>query len=125
MVSADSQTRHRTMLITGATGFIGSRLAGVALNRQYVVRSLSRSDWTGPPPVPREQRYRGSLPEAIPGEVMQGVDVVVHFAACVDEAEKIAMAVNVEGSTSLAAMGTKVTLQCFIDLLLQFSQPAT
>ena len=123
MVSADSQTRHRTMLITGATGFIGSRLAGVALNRQYVVRSLSRSDWTGPPAVPREQRYRGSLPEAIPGEVMQGVDVVVHCAACVDEGEKIATAVNVDGSTRLAALAIKEGVESFIYLSSQSSRP--
>src|SRR5437660_12445475 len=99
MVSADSQTRHRTMLITGATGFIGSRLAGDALNRQYVVRSLSRSDWTGPPAVPREQRYRGSLPEAIPGDVMQGADVVVDCADSGDDGGQIATAVHDDGST--------------------------
>lgn len=38
----------RVMLITGATEFIGSHLA-IAASDKYVVRSLTRTDWTGPP----------------------------------------------------------------------------
>lgn len=53
------------MLITGATEFIGSHLA-IAASDKYVVRSLTRTDWTGPPAVATRRRYFGNLPFGIP-----------------------------------------------------------
>ena len=76
------------MLITGATGFIGSRLATRALEHGYSVRTLTRSDWSGEPEVAHEGRHFGRLPEEVPAAAFPGVNVVVHCAADVrsDEA---------------------------------------
>jgi nucleoside-diphosphate-sugar epimerase len=123
MLRVNSPNRHRTMLITGATGFIGSRLACMALQNQYLVRTLSRSDWSGSPAVPREQRCFGSLPDEIPDEAMHAVDVVVHCAAWIHEGEKVATAVNVEGSIRLAELALKERVENFIYLSSQSSRP--
>src|SRR5204863_9931766 len=93
----------RTLLVTGPNGFIGSRLADVAAARGYRVRTMSRSDWTGPPAVPVADRFLGSLPSRIPPEALDGVDVVDHCAGTGATDERAARAVNVEGTARLAA----------------------
>lgn len=105
-----------TMLITGATGFIGSRLATLALARGYIVKTLTRSEWTGAPAVPAEQRYLGSLPSQIPSASLRGVDIVVHCAAETEPAERRAHAINVEGTSHLAALAHGAGVQTFIFL---------
>jgi nucleoside-diphosphate-sugar epimerase len=104
------------MLITGATGFIGSRLATVALARGYTVKTLTRSDWSGPPRVDVQHRSYGVLPDRIPPNVMQGVAVVVHCAAWVKEGEESAFAVNVKGTMRLVELARKAGVQTFIFL---------
>ena len=111
------------MLITGAAGFIGSRLATLALARGYSVRTLTRSDWTGPPRVMVDQRFFGTLPEQIPLEALQVVDVVVHCAANTEDAERIAHAVNVEGTVRLAQLARQTGVQTFIFLSSQSARP--
>jgi NADH dehydrogenase len=111
------------MLITGATGFIGSRLASLALADGYSVRTLTRADWATAPAVAIDQRYFGTLPEQIPGDALQGVDVVVHCAAQVDGGEKSSFAVNVEGTIRLAQMAHRAGAQTFIFLSSQSARP--
>ncbi len=106
----------KTILITGATGFIGSRLATLALERGYGVKTLTRSDWITLPAVPIEQRYFGSLPAQIPLEALQGVDVVVHCAAEIEANERSAYAVNVEGTWRLAQLAAGAGGRTFIFL---------
>src|SRR2546422_4610 len=108
-----SKRSPRTMLVTGATGFIGSRLATLALNRGYSVKTLTRSDWSGSPSVPAELRYFGSLPEEIPEEALQA-EVVVHCAAIADADEESATAVNVRGTMRLARLAREAGVQTFI-----------
>src|SRR5205823_12011746 len=86
----------RTLLVTGANGFIGSRLATLAAAPGYRVRTLTRSDWTGPPAVPVADRFLGSFPSRIPPGVLDGVDVVAHCAGTAAPDERRAHAVNVE-----------------------------
>jgi predicted dehydrogenase/nucleoside-diphosphate-sugar epimerase len=111
------------MLITGATGFIGSRLATLALARCYSVRSLTRSNWAGAPDVPASQRHFGSLPESIPAEALHGADVVVHCAASTDNAERTAYAVNVEGTVRLSRLARRAGVRTFIFLSSQSAHP--
>ncbi len=117
------QRASRTMLITGATGFIGSRLATLALSRGYSVRTLTRSDWASVPAVPVDQRYLGSLPDQIPCEALQGVDVVVHCAAHIEGGERAAFAVNVEGTIRLAWLARKAGARTFVFLSSQSARP--
>ena len=111
------------MLITGASGFIGSRLANLAMIRGYSVRTLTRSDWNGSPPVPEGQRYFGSLPEQIPEQAMQDVNLVVHCAASIETDEDRATAVNVEGTIRLSQLALKAGAQTFIFLSSQSARP--
>lgn len=111
------------MLITGASGFIGSRLTNLALIRGYSVKTLTRSDWSGSPPVPADQRYFGSLPDEIPPQALQGVDVVVHCAASVETDEERAMRVNVEGTIQLSRLAVEAGVQTLIFLSSQSARP--
>lgn len=123
MIHSYSSQMRGTLLVTGATGFIGSRLAALALSRGYSVRTLTRSDWVTPPAVPVDQRYFGSLPEPIPIEALHGVDVVVHCAAHVGGGERAAFAVNVEGTIRLAHLAQQAGVKSFIFLSSQSARP--
>lgn len=111
-----SSSRSGTILVTGATGFIGSRLAALALERGYIVKTLTRSDWATNPGVPQANRYFGSLPDQIPPEALRGVDVVVHCAAEIDPGARRSFAVNVDGSVRLVRMAACAGARTFIFL---------
>ena len=97
-----SEKRPKVLLITGATGFIGSHLAKVALEAGFEVLTLTRRDWEGDPAVPVKNRFLGSLPSEIPAEAFSGVDTLVHLAALTERgSDELAEAVNVEGSRAL------------------------
>lgn len=114
--SAQQHGGSRVLLVTGATGFIGSRLASLALSRGYTVRTLTRSDWAGVPAVPAGSRYFGSLPAHIPPAIMEGVDVVVHCAAMADGGERAVHAVNTLGTIHLAEQARRAGVQTFVFL---------
>ncbi len=110
------------MLITGATGFIGSRLAITATD-QYGVRTLSRADWIGPPAVATGRRYLGNLPGVIPEAAFEGVHVVVHCAATAEPNERKARAINVDGSIRLAELARNHGVETLIFLSSQSARP--
>lgn len=110
------------MLITGATGFIGSRLA-IAATGQYLVRTLTRADWTGPPAVPTGRRYLGNLPGGIPEAAFEGVHVVVHCAATAEPNERKARAINVDGTVRLAELARNHSVETLIFLSSQSARP--
>lgn len=115
MVSPPPEAR-RTILVTGATGFIGSRLATTSLARGYLVRTLSRSEWLGAPDVPSQDRFFGSLPNRIPAGALDGVDVVAHCAGTGEPGERLAQAVNVEGTARLAEAARDAGVSVFVFL---------
>jgi predicted dehydrogenase/nucleoside-diphosphate-sugar epimerase len=123
MCASSVSRAPRTMLITGATGFIGSRLATLALARGYSVKTLTRSDWSTAPAVPVEQRHLGCLPEQIPTSALQDVDVIVHCAASVDSRERRAWGINVEGTRRLAELACQARVRTFIFLSSQAARP--
>jgi predicted dehydrogenase/nucleoside-diphosphate-sugar epimerase len=112
--SSGIEERRPTMLITGANGFIGGRLATLALGRGWRVRTLTRSDWATAPAVPVAQRYFGSFPDGIPAAAVEGADVVVHCAAWLGAGERGAEAVNVAGTERLASLARAASVSTFI-----------
>ncbi|HJW48695.1 MAG TPA: Gfo/Idh/MocA family oxidoreductase, partial [Candidatus Limnocylindria bacterium] len=90
------------MLITGAAGFIGRRLADGALLAGHQVQTLTRREWDGWPGVASQDRYFGRLPFAWPTDAFDGVDSVIHCAADTSPDIGRAHAVNVLGTVRLA-----------------------
>lgn len=111
------------MLITGATGFIGSHMGEVALAQGYLVKTLSRSTESIPATISERNRYIGQLPGKVPVEAFQGVSVVVHCAAWVKAGSEMARSVNVEGTLKLAEVAFQEKVETFIFLSSQSARP--
>ena len=93
-----------TVLVTGASGFVGSHVVDALLARGYAVRCLVRSesnlDWL---PGDRVQFCRGSMTDATSlDEAVRNVEVVIHSAGRVRaEGEQGYEDVNVHGTRRL------------------------
>jgi nucleoside-diphosphate-sugar epimerase len=71
-----------TILVTGASGFLGRHLVDRLLRREYAVRTLSRSDGGGLPP--HVEHIQGDIKDlALLEGAMAGVETVYHAAATV------------------------------------------
>ena len=112
------------LVVTGASGFIGSRLVTAALAGGADVRTFSRSVTGVPAAVPGTHRFLGSLPDDIPAGLFDGVDVVVHCAAWVAGASAEADAVNVRGTLRLAEAAAQAGARAFIFLSTQSARAA-
>ncbi|WP_447986178.1 NAD-dependent epimerase/dehydratase family protein [Nitrospira sp. Nam74] len=105
---------HKTLLITGANGFIGAQLAIAAFARGYLVKTLSRSTPSIPSCIPNEHRYAGNLPGSIPPQALENVNSIAHCAAWVKSGWEMAQAVNVDGTLKLAEMALRQKVETFI-----------
>lgn len=102
------------VLVTGATGFLGRNLTPKLLQQGYEVVALVRKS-SNTEGLPKEIQTREAdlLDIRSLVQVVQDIDVVVHFAAYFDfypSDEKLMFEVNVEGTTNLmkACVGTQV-----------------
>lgn len=104
MAETGDTTTPRRALVTGATGFIGGRLATAWLRRGHAVRVLVRRD-SRAGELEGAERFTGDLcdPASLAG-VEDGIDVVVHCAGMLGKwgtAEDELRAVNVDGPLNL------------------------
>ena len=106
----------RRVLVTGAAGGVGHRIAGVLSQHGFEVRGLVRpEDDTRRLVLPAESLVVGYVQDAAcVGRAMDGVDVVVHCAALLPDAHatpQLVHEVNVEGTRLVvreaAARGVK------------------
>lgn len=70
----------RVILITGAAGFIGSRLSTYFASKGYDVRGLVRDEERALAPIPEGKLFLGDLPKTIDRRAFEGVDVLIHCA---------------------------------------------
>ena len=71
----------KRVLVTGASGFVGSILCGLLSESGYLVRAAVR-DGAPIPPEAKEHCVIGNLGSSLPwGRALCGVDMVVHLAA--------------------------------------------
>src|SRR4051812_39411377 len=89
-----------TILLTGATGLVGSRLLPRLADRGFTCRALIRGDVDLPAGV---TGVRGDLLDrASLREAVEGVDAVVHLAAVFRSADEDAIwRANLEGTRAL------------------------
>ena len=79
----DPSTRPLSVLVTGATGFVGSRLVPALVEQGHTVKAMTRhpDDYAGlGDPVPGDVHDPGSLAEAL-----SGVDVAVYLVHSLDD----------------------------------------
>jgi len=110
------QTLNKNILVTGATGFIGSRLAISFLHHDHHVRALTRR---GDADLPHGvQRFVGDItdPASLEG-IAEGIGTVVHCAGLLGKWQTDYArlhAVNVQGSLNLLEQFAGSSLQRFI-----------
>ena len=113
------------LLITGATGFVGSRLVEVALGKQYKVSAVRRSESSQI--VDTDQKLHwctGNLsPEFDWSKNLVGIDCIIHCAARVHQMKESEMNVqaaydeiNFYGTLNLAKQAVEAGVKRFIFL---------
>ena len=106
---------NRTVLVTGANGFVGRHLTPPLVHEGWIVRSVVRRPSGGA----NEIVVESIDPQTDWQNALAGVDAVVHLAARVhhrhdEHAMKLYRDVNVEGTLHLARCAAKAGVRQFI-----------
>jgi nucleoside-diphosphate-sugar epimerase len=108
-------TARPALAITGATGFVGSRLVGMARAAGHDVRGLTR----GPRPAQEGVIWiEGALdrPEAL-SELAGEADAVIHVAGLINAPDRAAFdAVNVAGTANMLDAARAAGVKRFIHI---------
>ncbi|HEY0271417.1 MAG TPA: NAD(P)H-binding protein [Sphingomonas sp.] len=107
------RNRHRTLAITGGTGFVGRHLVDEALRQGHLVRALSRS-----PRPPRDgvEWIYGALekPTAL-ARLVEGADAVIHVAGTINAPTREDFIVgNVYGTMMIVEAARAAGLRRFV-----------
>jgi nucleoside-diphosphate-sugar epimerase len=94
---------ERSALVTGANGFVGSRIARRLHAEGWRVRAIVRAHDPSPDLIGVEQVVGDFVDPGIAREAAVGMRVVVHSAATGGPNREIAVRVNVDGTRSMTA----------------------
>jgi uncharacterized protein YbjT (DUF2867 family) len=94
------KNRHRTLAITGGTGFVGRHLIDAALEQGHLVRALTRSPR---PPRAGVHWIYGSMEKPLAlSQLVTGADAVIHVAGVVNAPDREGFALgNVDGTLAV------------------------
>jgi len=108
-------TKQKTLAMTGATGFVGSRFLDLAVKQGYIVRALTRKKQDDRPNV---TWVRGALDNAKSlGQLCDGAQIVVHIAGLVNAPDRAGFeAGNVSGTLSVVEAAKQAGAQRFIHI---------
>jgi dihydroflavonol-4-reductase len=121
------------VLITGATGLVGSAVAKEFLSLGFTVKALIRSESSKSAirsVSDKIEIVEGDILDIISlGEAFKGVDYVVHAAAIVSFSPKeraYMYKVNIEGTANVvnACLASNIRKLCFISSVAAFGRPA-
>lgn len=104
---------NATLAITGATGFVGSRLAAIAREAGHPIRALTRGPRAAEPGL---TWVEGALdrPDAL-AALADGADTVVHVAGLINAPDRAAFdAVNVAGTAHMIDAARAAGVRRFI-----------
>ena len=105
----------RTLAVTGATGFVGSHLLGVARGEGYEIRALTRG-WR--PPENGIDWVDGALdrPDSL-AKLASGADAVIHIAGLINAPNLAAFeAVNVGGTAAVIDAARAAGVRRFVHI---------
>ena len=103
------------IVLTGATGFIGSAVLRELAGRAGRVRALARRDAGSRPPGVEWVRGDLSAPDSLRG-ICDGADVLLHLASCVGSDADRCAAINERGSAAIAAEAVRAGVPRLVSL---------
>lgn len=110
-----SGAKQKTIAMTGATGFVGSRFLDLAVKKGYFVRALTRTKQDDRPNV---TWVRGALDKKRTLDTLcDGAQIAVHIAGVVNAPDRQTFeAANVEGTLSMVEASKQAGVGRFIHI---------
>jgi nucleoside-diphosphate-sugar epimerase len=105
-----------TIVLTGATGFIGAYALRALLNRGRRIRALVRHVPDGRATAPVEWVHGDLTDPATVRGLCEGAGAVVHLASYIGGDERMCEAVNVDGTRALMAEATRAGVRRVVHL---------
>lgn len=105
----------KTVLVTGANGFLGSAICDELAANGYTVRGLVRDSSRYPFRASGIQLFKADLPDSVDAAAFTGVDIVIH-AAYMTQFTNLAEAqrVNHEGTLRVQALSREAGVAQFV-----------
>jgi nucleoside-diphosphate-sugar epimerase len=120
-----SPSYHRTVLVTGGTGFLGAYIIKALVQKGYTVKAIKRAESKLPFYIPsaifdKVEWVEGDILDVISlDDAMQGVDTVIHAAAKVSFQKsdiKALYQTNVEGTANVVNIALENNIRRFIHI---------